>query len=100
MVEAVWVVGCTIGTEAAMMEVLFVGQNWTGSLAFDADSVMVYVTPSDLDAAPHMSVVALDPTPDQADAIAAGWAEWAARRRAERHRNAQPDLLVLLQDRS
>ena len=78
------------------MEIEFHGPSWAGSFAFAPDGVTVFACPADPDARPHMAALSLDPTPEQADAIALAWADWAARRRAERGRNSQPDLLGLL----
>ena len=79
-----------------MNEVQFHGAEWAGTFEFTPDGVTVFAAPSDPEAHPHYTALSLDPTPDQADRIAAAWAEWAARCRAGLHRNAQPDLLGLL----
>lgn len=79
-----------------MMEIHFHGAAYAGSVEFAPDGVTVFTCPSDLDALPHMVAAELDPTPDQADAIADAWREWAALRRAAQRPNAQPDLLAFL----
>lgn len=56
----------------------FAGPHYTGSVELCVDGITVFAAPSGPDAEPGMAVVTIDPTPDEADAIAArirGWAE-------------------------
>ena len=78
------------------MEVQFAGPEWAGSIEFAPDGVTVFAAPSDAEDAPHMSVVTLDPTPDQARAVARAFAEWADMVESRTRPNAQPNLLGLL----
>jgi hypothetical protein len=60
---------------------------------FDDLGVTFHVAGHD---APSQDTARIEPTPDQADAIAEAFAEWAARARARAMSNAQPELFGLL----
>lgn len=62
-------------------------------VSFDADAILIQVAAHD---APCQDAARLHPTPDQADALALAFAEWAARARARAGRNAQPELFGFL----
>lgn len=56
----------------------FTGQRYAGSVEIGASGISVFAAPSDPDAEPGMAAVTIDPTPDEAEAIADriwGWAE-------------------------
>ncbi len=79
-----------------MIEIVFSGAAHTGSLLLERDGWTLFSASSDPDAYPAMQAVPLDPTPDQADALADAIRAWAALRRADQRRNPQLDMLVLL----
>lgn len=56
----------------------FAGPRFAGSVEVGASGISVFAVPSDPNAEPGMAAATIDPTPDQADAIATriwGWAE-------------------------
>lgn len=56
----------------------FAGLCFTGSVETDARGITFCAAPSDPEALPYLATLTIDPTPNEADAIAAqiwGWAE-------------------------
>ena len=79
-----------------MNEVQFHGPEWAGSFEFTPDGVTVFAAPSDPEAHPHYTALSLDPTPDQARAVAQAFLEWADVVESRSRPNVQPCLLGLL----
>ena len=59
----------------------------------DDRGITIHVAAHD---APSQDVTRIEPTPDQADAIAVKFADWASRARARAMSNVQPELLGLM----
>lgn len=79
-----------------MQTVSFAGSTYTGCVELRPADITLLVVPSDPEAYPYLSAVILDPTPEQADAIAVAISEWAALRRARQFSNGQLELLGML----
>ncbi len=82
-----------------MTEIHFCGAVYVGSVEFAPDGVTVFTCPANPDALPHMVAAALDPTPDQARAIALAFQEWADTVESRSRPNNSLPLLVLMETR-
>lgn len=74
----------------------FAGIAYNGSVDIGPFGIRLFAAPSDPDAQPHMATIEFDPTPEQADAIAAAVIDWAAAVRAQQSAAAQMEFLALL----
>ena len=62
-----------------MRSLSFAGPQFSGYVDIDARGITLCAAPSDPDAAPYLAAVTIDPSPEQAKAIAEAIEAWAWR---------------------